>query len=36
MQLDLFTELNDERHRKLMHVADQLNRKYGDNTVSFL
>jgi DNA polymerase V len=36
MQLDLFTEPNDERHRKLMHVADQLNRKYGDNTVSFL
>ena len=36
MQLDLFTEPNDERHRKLMLVADQLNRKYGDNTVSFL
>ena len=34
MQLDLFTEPEDERRRKLMQVADALNRRFGDDTVS--
>ncbi len=35
MQLDLFTEADDERHRRLMQVADELNRKFGDDTINF-
>lgn len=35
MQLDLFSEPEDERHRKLMKVADSLNKKFGDDTVGF-
>lgn len=35
MQLDLFSEPEDERHRRLMQVADTLNQKFGDNTISF-
>ena len=35
MQLDLFTEADDERHRRLMQVADQLNRRFGDHTINF-
>ena len=35
MQLDLFTETQDERRRKLMKVADALNQKFGDDTISF-
>ena len=35
MQLDLFTESQDERRRKLMKVADALNQKFGDDTISF-
>ena len=34
MQLDLFTEPDDSRRRKLMQVADALNRRFGDDTVS--
>ena len=34
-QLDLFTYGSDERHRRLMAVADTLNRKFGANTVRF-
>lgn len=34
-QLDLFTYSSDERHRRLMAVADTLNRKFGANTVRF-
>ena len=34
-QLDLFTVGNDERHRRLMAVADCINRKFGENTVHF-
>lgn len=36
LQLDLFTEPEDERHRKLMKVADEINKKFGDDTVNFL
>ena len=35
MQLDLFTEPQDERRRKLMQVADALNKRFGDDTISF-
>ena len=35
MQLDLFNEPADQRHRKLMQIADQLNKRFGDNTVFF-
>ena len=35
MQLDLFTEPEDERRRKLMQVADALNKRFGDDTISF-
>ena len=35
MQLDLFTEPEDARRRKLMQVADALNQKFGSDTVSF-
>lgn len=35
MQLDLFSEPDDERHRKLMEVADKINKKFGDNTIKF-
>lgn len=35
MQLDLFNERDDERHRKLMQVADELNRKFGGNNINF-
>jgi DNA polymerase V len=35
MQLDLFTEPEDERRRKLMQVADALNKRFGDDTVNF-
>ena len=35
MQLDLFTEPQDERRRKLMQVADELNKRFGDDTISF-
>lgn len=35
MQLDLFTAPDDERHRKLMRVADAINQKFGNNTVGF-
>lgn len=35
MQLDLFSEADDERHRKLMEVADQINKKFGDDTIKF-
>jgi DNA polymerase V len=35
MQLDLFTEPTDQRHRRLMQVTDKLNNKFGDNTVNF-
>lgn len=35
MQLDLFSEPNDERKRKLMQVADNLNQKFGDDTIGF-
>lgn len=34
MQLDLFTEPQDERRRKLMQVADELNKRFGDDTIS--
>ncbi len=34
-QLDLFTVGTDERHRRLMAVADRLNHKFGENTVHF-
>lgn len=33
MQLDLFSEPEDERHRKLMKVTDALNKRFGDDTV---
>ena len=36
MQLDLFTEPHDEKKRKLMQIADEINKKFGDNTVNFL
>lgn len=36
MQLDLFTEPQDERKRKLMKVADEINKKFGDDTVNFI
>ena len=35
VQLDLFNEQDDERHRKLMQVADELNRKFGGNNINF-
>ena len=35
MQLDLFSEPEDERHRKLMQITDALNKKYGDDTINF-
>lgn len=35
MQLDLFSENQDARHRKLMQVADELNRKFGEDTIGF-
>lgn len=35
MQLDLFSEPDDARHRKLMEIADAINRKFGDDTVGF-
>lgn len=35
MQLDLFSEPEDERHRKLMRIADAINKKFGDDTVNF-
>ena len=35
MQLDLFTEPEDARRRKLMQVADALNKKFGSDTVNF-
>jgi DNA polymerase V len=35
MQLDLFTDPQDERRRKLMQVADELNKRFGDDTISF-
>lgn len=34
-QLDLFTSREDERHRKLMSVADSINKRFGDKTISF-
>lgn len=36
MQLDLFTEPQDERKRKLMKVADEINKKFGDDTINFI
>lgn len=35
MQLDLFSEPQDERHRKLMQITDALNKKFGDDTINF-
>ena len=35
MQLDLFSEPDDARHRKLMEIADAINKKFGDDTVTF-
>lgn len=35
LQLDLFSEPQDERHRKLMHIADAINQKFGDDTINF-
>lgn len=35
MQLDLFSEPDDARRRRLMQVADALNKKFGDDTISF-
>ena len=35
VQLDLFNERDDERHRKLMQVTDELNRKFGGNNINF-
>ena len=35
LQLDLFTEPEDERHRKLMQLTDNLNKRFGDNTINF-
>lgn len=35
MQLDLFSEPEDERHRKLMRIADAINQKFGDDTINF-
>lgn len=35
MQLNLFSEPEDERHRKLMKLADDINHKFGDDTVGF-
>ncbi|MCR5423759.1 MAG: Y-family DNA polymerase [Bacteroidales bacterium] len=34
-QLDLFTAPEDERRRKLMQVTDEINAKFGDDTVEF-
>ncbi|MCR5822164.1 MAG: Y-family DNA polymerase [Bacteroidales bacterium] len=34
-QLDLFTSENEERRRRLMDVTDKLNRRFGDETVTF-
>lgn len=34
-QLDMFTIEEDERHRRLMSVADKINQKFGDGTVHF-
>ncbi len=34
-QLDLFSAQNDERHRKLMKVADAINQKFGHDTIGF-
>lgn len=35
MQLDLFSEPENERHRKLMEATDRRNKKFGDNTIRF-
>ncbi len=35
MQLDLFSEPEDERHRKLMQITDAINKKFGDDTIGF-
>ena len=35
VQLDLFNERDDERHRKLMQVTDELSRKFGGNNINF-
>lgn len=35
MQLNLFSEPEDERHRKLMQIADAINIKFGDDTINF-
>ena len=35
MQLDLFSEPEDQRHRKLMQITDALNKKFGDDTINF-
>lgn len=34
-QLDLFSEKQDARYRKLMQVADAINHKFGEDTVGF-
>ena len=34
MQLDLFSAPEDERRRRLMQVADTLNKKFGDDTIT--
>ena len=34
-QLDLFSEPADDRRRRLMAITDDLNRKYGYNTIHF-
>ena len=36
MQLDLFTAPQDERKRKLMKIADEINKKFGDDTINFV
>ena len=35
LHLILHNEPPDQRHRKLMQIADQLNKRFGDNTVFF-
>ena len=35
MQLDLFSEPEDQRHRKLMQITDAINKKFGDDTINF-
>lgn len=35
MQLDLFSEPENERHRKLMEATDRRNKKFGGNAIRF-